>query len=236
MTTHEDGAVGAENVEAVAEKAPLISVGLVIAFVAIVLLVVAFAALADEFPEKGGLSRLDLAITTWFQHHATDGGDRFFVIVSLIGVPGIAMVDVIVAAALAVRRRWGVLVLWVTAVGGAALLNVVLKLIFHRARPLLAAKFIHGQSWSFPSGHAMASIVGITMLVYILRGRADGRAARIAIVAGAAVLILVIGFSRIYLGVHYLSDVMAGFLGGGAWVLACITADTVVRNSIARRG
>jgi membrane-associated phospholipid phosphatase len=49
-------------------------------------------------------------------------------------------------------------------------------------------------------------------------------------------LILAIGFSRIYLGVHYLSDVMAGFLGGGAWVLACITADTVVRNSIARRG
>ena len=70
----------------------------------------------------------------------------------------------------------------------------------------------------------MNSLVTYAMLAYLLRDHVTSARARIAIAIGAAILIVAIGFSRLYLGVHYLSDVTAGYLAGGAWVLACIAA------------
>ena len=199
--------------------------GLFVALAAIGLLLWGFAALADGFNEKGRLAHLDLAVLDWLQTHGTEGGERVFVFVSWLGAPVLATVDVGVALWLALRRRWRLFTLWAVAIGGGLLIDEMLKLTFRRARPSVASEFITKSSWSFPSGHAMNSLVGYAMLAFLLREHVTNERARVAVTVGAVVLIVAIGFSRLYLGVHYLSDVTAGYLVGSAWVLACITAE-----------
>jgi membrane-associated phospholipid phosphatase len=200
-------------------------IGLIVALAAIGLLLWGFAALADSFSEKGRIAQLDLAVLNWLQQHGSEGGERVFVYVSWLGAPVLVAVDVMVAGWLALHRMWRWFALWMIAIGGGVLLDEMLKLAFHRARPSVASEFISRSSWSFPSGHAMNSLVGYAMLAFLLRERLTNERARVAVTAGAVILIAAIGFSRLYLGVHYLSDVTAGYLAGSAWVLACITAE-----------
>ncbi len=114
--------------------------------------------------------------------------------------------------------------------GGAQLLNDVLKGEFHRVRPAPVLGMIPVQAFSFPSGHAMVSAAFYGFLAYlswrVLRGWWR-TASTLALLA----LVLAIGLSRLYLGVHYLTDVLAGYLAGFVW------ADTVILGSrlLARR-
>jgi len=104
--------------------------------------------------------------------------------------------------------------------GGAALLNGALKLAFHRARPGLALVYLATEpsSFSFPSGHAMGSMgVFASMAVLVCTTRAS-RAVRFLSALLAALLVIGVGLSRVYLGVHFPSDVVGGQLAGGAWV------------------
>jgi membrane-associated phospholipid phosphatase len=196
---------------------------LFVALALIALLLWGFAVLADEFSDQAWLARLDLSVLNWLQRHGSEQGENVFVFVSWLGAPILFAVDVAFAIVLAVRREWRSFTIWTIAILGGVALDEVLKLAFRRARPDVASEFISSHSWSFPSGHAMNSLVTYAMLAYLLRGYVAGARARIAIAMGAAVLVTAIGFSRLYLGVHYLSDVTAGYLAGGAWVLACIT-------------
>ncbi|MDP9263486.1 MAG: phosphatase PAP2 family protein, partial [Acidobacteriota bacterium] len=137
----------------------------------------------------------------------------------------------LVALALAVRRQWLLLAGWAAAMAGAGVLDAVLKHIVQRPRPPQAATFLHRDSFSFPSGHAMISLVAYGMLAYLLVlfwGSRRGR--RVAIIAVAAALALAIGFSRLYLGVHYFSDVIGGYAGGLLWLSACVTALEIARR------
>ncbi len=186
------------------------------------LLLVGFAAIAAEFNEPGRLARLDLSVLNWLQLHGSERGERVFQIVSWLGAPVLFVSDIAVAIALAVRRRWHWFTLWTVAIVGGVVLDEALKLAFRRARPEVASEFISRVSWSFPSGHAMNALVGYTMLAYLLRAHIASASTRLYLTLGTAILIAAIGFSRLYLGVHYLSDVTAGYLAGGAWVLACM--------------
>ena len=107
---------------------------------------------------------------------------------------------------------------------GAELLNVVLKLAFHRPRPHVA--FVHLDTYSFPSGHAMMSTAAYGALAYIAWSRLRTRPARIGLVAGTTALVTLICFSRLYLGVHYLSDVLAGAAGGAFWLAVAVALQT----------
>jgi membrane-associated phospholipid phosphatase len=110
----------------------------------------------------------------------------------------------------------------VTAVG-SSLLNNAIKVAVNRARPQLPDPVAIAGGRSFPSGHAQAAIVGYGILLLVLLP-VISRRARPAVVAGAALMVLLIGFSRIALGVHYFSDVIGGFLIGGAWLFAMTAA------------
>ena len=106
--------------------------------------------------------------------------------------------------------------------GGGLLLNLLLKVVFHRARPGADVVYLLSSpsSWSFPSGHAMGTTSVIGSLVVILHAVNAWRGVRwIATVLGATAIVAV-GLSRIYLGVHYPSDVLGGFLAAAAWVSA----------------
>jgi membrane-associated phospholipid phosphatase len=114
----------------------------------------------------------------------------------------------------------------VVTVGGSPLLNEVVKLAVHRARPILPNPVAHASGASFPSGHAQGAVVGYAVLLLVFLPVLRGATRRL-LVAAAVMMVLAIGFSRVALGVHYLSDVLAGYLLGAAWV----TATTVSFNT-----
>jgi undecaprenyl-diphosphatase len=167
---------------------------------------------------------LDHAITSFIQTRDSEGGERFFVAVSLFGGPLLTALITVVTLALAKRRDW--LRAAVVALGSAcaAGLNTALKQIFHRGRPEYATEFIPHQSWSFPSGHAMNSIVAYGIMLYLLIEHTRDSPRRRLIIGATATLVFLVALSRVYLGVHYLSDVVAGWLAGGAWLIVCIGA------------
>ena len=179
-----------------------------------------FFALADEISEQRWLVHTDLAVTQWLQVHGTEAGESFFIGVSYLGAQVLIAVLVVATIVLLVRRNWRHLAVLAITCGGGALLNGALKLVYHRARPSVAAEF-QTTSWSFPSGHAMDSLIVYGLAANWLRERFPR--ARLPILVAAIALIGGIGFARIYLGVHYLSDVVAGFLGGFVWLTVCVT-------------
>lgn len=120
-----------------------------------------------------------------------------------------------------VRRHAWDTVLIPTVLGGSIILNEALKLLFHRQRPGLP-HLVEVTGLSFPSGHAMVSFSFYGLLAYLVWANFSGRILKLLAALFLAVLILAIGISRIYLGVHYPSDVLAGFSAGSFWLVACI--------------
>jgi undecaprenyl-diphosphatase len=152
--------------------------------------------------------------------------------ISLIGSPGaMAVVALVMGIVLAVRRKWLALSGWIATFVGGGIIDAVLKQVIHRPRPLGAEMFLHQFSYSFPSGHAMGSTFGYGMLAYLLvTFWSERRGVRIAIIAGAFILIIAIGVSRLYLGVHYFSDVIGGYAAGALWLASCISGVDVARR------
>jgi undecaprenyl-diphosphatase len=131
---------------------------------------------------------------------------------------------VVVAVLLAWKRRFGLALVWVLAVFLGLQLNSRTKLLFERARPLGTDAQVHEPSYSFPSGHSMEAMIAYGMLGYLLLVTLPPRrwTRRVAIPA-LAVLVLAVGFSRMYLSAHWFTDVLGGFALGAAWLALCIT-------------
>lgn len=205
-----------------------LTLGLVISLAALWI----FGAITEDVVTGDPLTQFDLTILHAFRVHATPTGDRIMQGISLAGSPAtMAVLFLVVAIVLATRRRWLALGGWAAAFVGGTALDVALKYIIHRPRPAGAAMFLRQFSYSFPSGHAMGSLLGYGMLAYVLVAfRVRGSAARGAIIVGAAVLVLAIGVSRLYLGVHYFSDVMGGYAAGVVWLAACVSGVEISRR------
>lgn len=183
-----------------------------------------FVTLADEVGEAGALTRTDHAVGRWLEAHGTESGETIFNWITQLGstVLGVSVVAAILYFAWRRRRRQAVAL--ALASTSSVLVDNALKMLFHRGRPETATEFITRQSWSFPSGHAMNSMVCYGFLAFLLLQHVQGRWRRAGVVIGAALLIGLIGFSRLYLGVHYLSDVGGGWIAGAAWLIACVLA------------
>jgi len=179
-----------------------------------------FFSIAEDIPEQGTMIRVDHAVTAWLQLHGTERGEAIFLAVSYLGAQMLSALTLLAGITLIVRRDWRHLAVLAVTCGGGFLLNGALKETFQRARPDVGAEF-HARSWSFPSAHAMDSLIVYGLFAYWLARRFPH--ARRAIYAGAGALVLLIGYARIYLGVHYLSDVIAGFSVGFLWLSVCIT-------------
>jgi len=120
--------------------------------------------------------------------------------------------------------------LFVVAVLGAELLDQVLKLMFHRTRPVAFFGLAEPLGYSFPSGHSLVSCVFFGVLAAFAAMRTRSRARQWSFYIAAALLIAAIGYSRIYLGVHYFSDVIAGYAAGVVWVFSVATARQWIRR------
>jgi membrane-associated phospholipid phosphatase len=185
-----------------------------------VVLLYLFATLTEEVMELETMY-LDLAVLTWLHGFSSPALDAAAEVFSAMGSEGLAVLLVVLVVWWAFRGRWGIVGGLIITTIGAQLLNDVLKELFHRTRPAPVALAIPAQAFSFPSGHAMVSAAFYFFLAYLGWRVLDGW--RRWVWAGSLLLlVLLIGLSRLYLGVHYLTDVVAGYLAGLLW------ADTVI--------
>lgn len=170
--------------------------------------------------------------------HATQTGTLMARLTSALGDPLAMLALLLVGAALLWLRRNRVLfAAWTVSFAGAALLDAALKIIFRRDRPAWTESFASGYGISFPGGHALGALVGWSMLAYlVLAARERGRWSDGIIGIALTTVVLSIGFSRVYLGVHYLSDVIAGYAAGILWVVTCVVAIEVAQGVQERRG
>jgi membrane protein DedA with SNARE-associated domain/membrane-associated phospholipid phosphatase len=191
-----------------------------------------FGGLAEDVLTGDPIVRLDRGVDDYLHSHATPSLTTFFLIITTLGsIEAIVLLGMVVATFLAWGRRWLFLGSWLAAVAGSAVLNHLLKGLFARPRPHFEHPLLVESSYSFPSGHAMESFVVYGMLAYFAVLALRSWESRVGVIFGAALLIVLIGFSRMYLGVHYLSDVLAGYAAGGVWLSALITGAETIRRS-----
>jgi undecaprenyl-diphosphatase len=149
---------------------------------------------------------------------------------SLGSGPVLALFVLAVAGSLVVRRQLHALALLLVATVGGEGLNLALKDLFDRPRPDIALHLAPVDSPSFPSGHAMESAVIYFTLAALLARLVEPRRLKLYFLGLAAVFSLVVGLSRVYLGVHYPSDVLAGWTAGLAWALLCWTVASYLQR------
>ena len=197
-----------------AALAAFLTVGLLVAAIAVAV----FAAVAGAV--NAGLTQdMDEAALRWFAAHRSAILDQVAIEVTTLGTTIVLIMLVLVASVFLwqTQHKWSVYVLFMGTLGGAVL-NNILKGFFHRPRPTIVAWAETVHSASFPSGHAMSSLIAYGSIAYLVGRLNPSPVLQRTIWLIAALLILAIGTSRMYLGVHYPSDVIAGFLAGLAWL------------------
>jgi len=194
--------------------------GFTVGVACFLLSIFSFAAIVDSFSEKGALFHLDLKIHAYVIRVANPGLTGFLGTITDFGsIYLVVMVAGIVGVILFIRKKWWSLLSFFLAVGiGQAVLNI-LKVFFQRPRPK-TEMFVF--SYSFPSGHVFSATVIYGFCIYLTFRFINNPVIKWTLSALLVLLILLIGFSRIYLGVHWLSDTLAGYVTGFAWLLFCI--------------
>ncbi len=137
-----------------------------------------------------------------------------------------------VAFALQYLKHKRALVLFFITMAGETVLLTALKLSFRRVRPEPFFDFALPSSFSFPSGHSLSSFCLYGVLAWLITARMENRGLKIIIWTLAAALVLLIGLSRVYLGVHYPSDVLAGYAAGLVWVVTVATGDFFLKKRV----
>lgn len=203
-------------------------VGPVIALLAVSLLGYGFFALADEVGE-GSTAALDRKILLALRNPADLSdpiGPRWLEetmrdITGLGSVFTIVFVTGVVVAYLAMTRRRRIAAFVVAAIGGGEIVSTILKLFYHRPRPDLVPHGMEVFTASFPSGHAMMSAIAYLTLAALVARVDRQRGVKILVMLVGIAMTLLVGISRIYLGVHWPSDVLAGWCVGAAWAALC---------------
>jgi undecaprenyl-diphosphatase len=188
-----------------------------------------FALLATAV-EAGVTERLDSRVLHWFADRRTPLMDIVMLEVTTLGngLVLIMLVGTVSAFLWLTSHRWSVYLLIVGTVGGQ-LVNNMLKTIFGRPRPDAVPAVDEVLTLSFPSGHAMSAFIAYGSVAFLVGRLEPTRAMRRTTWALAAIIVLAIGISRIYLGVHYPTDVLAGFVAGLAWLLFVAASVKAVR-------
>ncbi len=205
------------------------------AFFLVVGAIWAFAEISQEVL-AGSTQAFDEAVLTWVEGHRTDLMDHIALELTALGNFGTLTVLVLVVSVFLwmTHHRISVGLLLVAMMGGA-LMNTLLKNIFDRPRPSIVEAGTEVMSLSFPSGHAMSSFIAYSAIAYLGGRLGPTRRLRWTTWFVAAIIILAVGFSRIYLGVHYPSDVLAGYVAGLAWLAFVISGLAAIRYFSGRK-
>jgi membrane-associated phospholipid phosphatase len=188
-----------------------------------------FGGIAEDVVTGDPIIALDMETERWFHSHQTPWLNGFLSGVSRLHEwPAVTLATLLLLVYLLCRRDWRWVTTVVCAVPGGMLLDAVLKLAFHRARPTLSALSAVLHTYSFPSGHVMAATLFYGVAAAYLTARLAAWHWGVFAVLAACFLVAVVAFSRVYLGVHYLSDVLAASAAGVTWLALClVTVDTL---------
>lgn len=215
---------------------PVFLVGLLAAGLALLLAGgAAFAEIVEAIGAHERIGRADTRVSDAIAAHVAPGTLQAFAAITRLGdVSTLTGLAILVALVLLWQgRRWMALG-WSLALAGNGLLNQGLKHLFERARPVHEHGLVAADGFSFPSGHSSGSVVAYGMLAYLLVRRLPPPwHAPVVMAAGA--LAFTIASSRVFLQVHFPSDVVAGLISGSMWLLTCVAGIELLRRSQPRR-
>jgi undecaprenyl-diphosphatase len=199
------------------------------ALVLLSLAVFAFWEVVEGLVEEPMLRRVDLWLQALLEGIPSPGLTRFMATFTDTAAAGLAAAAILLMVLLHLfRRSWWDLYTLALATGSGQVLLLVLKLFFARPRP--GAELVAATGYSFPSGHSFNAMLFGGLFVLLVRSLPGPGWIRGALTALAAALILAVGFSRLYLNVHWLTDVLAGYAAGLAWLMISVILARTVRH------
>jgi membrane-associated phospholipid phosphatase len=195
-----------------------------------------FTQVVDELREREWRARADTVLAEFLNERASPGVTRVMLAITALGAPGVVLaVSAVMAVAMARQRdAYGVMGI-VLAVPAGLLVNTVIKHTFDRGRPTLEPILTLASGFSFPSGHTAGATLLYGFLAVHLARRARDWNARAALVVLALLVIGLVAMSRVYLAVHYLTDVLAAMAGSAAWLAIALTGVESLRIARERR-
>lgn len=194
---------------------------LIVLFLNLFGLYVFFKTIQDALKDKAFMANLDVWVNLFFSSHTTSFGLTFMNIVTDIFSPTLLLfVTLIGVVYFIIKKQWRYATISLLATGGGLVIGAFIKEIVERARPLDA--FILETDFSFPSGHAVAVTIFFTLVIYFFARKIHSLVWRELFITGSVLLIILTAVSRLYLGVHWLSDVVAGCAFGLFWTTLMI--------------
>ncbi|MFH0907821.1 MAG: bifunctional DedA family/phosphatase PAP2 family protein [bacterium] len=190
-----------------------------------------FGGIAEDVVAGDPLTVVDAHVAAWFHARATPGLTTAMQCVTKLGsFAWVTSLSIVAALVLWQKRCWYRLLALALVVPGGMLLDVLLKLAFHRLRPRFEDSLMIFDGYSFPSGHTMAATLLYGLLAAFAVVALEAWHWRVGAVLGAVVLVVLVGFSRVYLGAHYLSDVLGAAAAGLTWLVLTLTAVDILRR------
>src|SRR5205823_6482646 len=178
------------------------------------------------------LAGADKQVAAWFHVHLTQ---TFVTVLRALSEPGSGTWIGIVLFFLVIfflwKRSWPAIVTLIVAVPGGMLMNELLKILVHRPRPYLEGPFVDWSGYSFASGHTIGATLLYGQLALFIVPAMKARHWRALTSSTAIVIVLLVGFSRIALGAHYLTDVLAAIIFGVLWLAFCLFAGKPMRRT-----
>ncbi len=199
-----------------------LALALAVGFACVLFLAAVFAQIAASLGDDRPLARFDLALSRAIGLHTPRAARTAFVWLTHLGDPALLTALCVAVALVLWRARHHNLALgWVLALAGNGVLNVSLKQVFARLRPMHDASLATVSGFSFPSGHSSGAAVGYGMLAYLAWRLLPARW-HVPVFMAAAAIVFATAASRVFLQVHFASDVLAGLCSGLAWLAVCI--------------
>jgi membrane protein DedA with SNARE-associated domain/membrane-associated phospholipid phosphatase len=190
-----------------------------------------FGGIAEDVLHGDPLTVIDKDVALWLHERTTPGMRALMqIITDLASSVWVTVVSSLIVFVLCWKRYWYRLLAFMLVYPGGMVLTFLLKIAFHRSRPSFADSVTIFQSYGFPSGHTMAAMLLYGMLAVLGVIAFDSWRWRVRIVISACITVLLVGFSRMYLSAHYLSDVLAAIAVGFAWLALCLTAVNTLRR------
>jgi undecaprenyl-diphosphatase len=211
---------------------------LVVGWAAALIATVILLSLAWDVASYAPIVVLDTNIANWLHKHGTPEITAFMIAVTTMhSIPGTGLMAAAFGVVLARMREWYWLLTLALTMGGGMALNSLLKHVYARVRPYFDDPWVSLSSYSFPSGHTAGAVLLYGVAAAFLASRFDRHRQRAACVIGAVFAAALVAFSRMYLGAHYLSDVVAAACSSVVWLVLSLSAvhSLIRRRSIDRR-